>query len=92
MTSGVPGTDTSAGYAKAAIRGSLWTALQASVNKFAAAAATFALGFLLEPSDFGSAWFAVSVALLVSCFHVLALGDVLLAYPALIARLSPGLS
>lgn len=88
MTGKVPGTDTSAGFAKAAIRGSLWTALQAVVNKLAAAGATFALGFLLEPADFGAAWFAVSAALIVSCFHVLAIGDVLLAYPAFIARLA----
>jgi O-antigen/teichoic acid export membrane protein len=76
------------GFAQAAIRGSLWTALQAAVNKLAAAGATFALGFLLQPSEFGAAWFAVSAALLVSCFHVIALGDVLLAYPAYIVRLA----
>lgn len=76
------------GFAQAAIRGSLWTALQAVVNKLAAAGATFALGFLLQPSEFGAAWFAVSAALLVSCLHVIALGDVLLAYPTYIARLA----
>jgi O-antigen/teichoic acid export membrane protein len=85
----ISGGDASgAGFAQAAIRGSLWTALQAVVNKLAAAGATLALGFLLHPTEFGAAWFAVSSALLVSFFHVIALGDVLLAYPAYIVRLA----
>jgi O-antigen/teichoic acid export membrane protein len=81
-----PGTES--GFAQAAIRGSLWTAFQSVFNKLAAAAATLALGFLLHPTEFGAAWFAVSAALLVSFFHVIALGDVLLAYPSYIARLA----
>jgi O-antigen/teichoic acid export membrane protein len=82
------GPPSAPGFAQSAIRGSLWTALQATINKLAAAGATFALGFLLQPADFGAAWFAVSAALLVSCFHVLAVGDVLLAYPSSIGRLA----
>jgi O-antigen/teichoic acid export membrane protein len=88
VSHGPGGTVAESGFAQAAIRGSLWTAMQAVVNKLAAAGATFALGFLLQPTEFGAAWFAVSSALLVSCFHVIALGDVLLAYPAYIARLA----
>lgn len=78
----------SSGYAGAAIRGSSWTALQVVVNKAAAAAATVSLGFLLEAQDFGLAWFAVSAGLLVSMFHVVAFGDVLLALPTQFEALS----
>lgn len=78
----------SSGYAATAIRGSSWTALQVVVNKAAAAAATVSLGFLLEAQDFGLAWFAVSAGLLVSMFHVVAFGDVLLASPERFAALS----
>ncbi len=76
------------GFARSAIRGSAWTAAQVIGNKFAAAAATFALGYLLQPADFGVAGFALSAALLVSGVHVVAFGDVLLAYPRYFPRLA----
>ncbi len=76
------------GFARSAIRGSAWIAAQVIGNKFAAAAATFALGYLLQPADFGVAGFAVSAALLVSGVHVAAFGDVLLAYPRYFGRLA----
>jgi len=79
---------TERGFTSVAIKGSFWTAVQTIVNKLAAAGATVALGYLLEPSDFGLAWFALSAALLVSLFHVVAFGDVLLAYPSQFRRLA----
>jgi O-antigen/teichoic acid export membrane protein len=88
VSDGSAGPSAESGFAQAAIRGSLWTAMQATVNKLAAAGATFALGYLLQPADFGAAWFAVSAALLVSCFHVMSVGDVLLAYPNYVGRLA----
>lgn len=68
-------------YATAAVRGSAWTSLQVGVSKAAAAAATFCLGFLLEPSDFGVAWFAISAGGIATGLHVLAAFDVLMASP-----------
>ncbi len=68
-------------YADAAVRGSAWTSLQVATSKAAAATATFCLGFLLEPSDFGVAWFAISAGGLATGLHVLAGMDMLLASP-----------
>ena len=70
-----------ASYATAVVRGSAWTSLQVGVSKAAAAAATFCMGFLLEPSDFGVAWFAISVGGIATGLHVLAAFDVLMASP-----------
>jgi O-antigen/teichoic acid export membrane protein len=79
----VSSSDSAAGksYADAAVRGSAWTSLQVATSKAAAATATFCLGFLLEPSDFGVAWFAISAGGLATGLHVLAAMDVLLASP-----------
>jgi O-antigen/teichoic acid export membrane protein len=68
-------------YANEAVRGSAWTAVQVGVSKAGAAAATFFLGFLLQPSDFGVAWFAISAGGLATGLHVLAALDVLIASP-----------
>ncbi len=74
------------GFAQRAIRGSVWTGVQVLVNKFAATGATLALGFLLEPADFGVAGFALSAVTLVSGLQLVAVGDVVLAYPRYFAR------
>ena len=68
-------------YANEAVRGSVWTTVQVGVSKAGAAAATFFLGFLLQPSDFGVAWFAISAGGLATGLHVLAALDVLIASP-----------
>jgi lipopolysaccharide exporter len=68
-------------YANEAVRGSVWTTLQVGISKAGAAAATFFLGFLLQPSDFGVAWFAISAGGLATGLHVLAALDVLIASP-----------
>jgi O-antigen/teichoic acid export membrane protein len=68
-------------YANEAVRGSLWTTVQVAVSKAGAAAATFFLGFLLQPSDFGVAWFAISAGGMATGLHVLAALDVLIASP-----------
>ncbi len=75
-------------YADAAVRGSAWTSLQVATSKAAAATATFCLGFLLEPSDFGVAWFAISAGGLATGLHVLAAMDVLLASPRSFRRIA----
>lgn len=68
-------------YANEAVRGSIWTTVQVGFSKAGAAAATFFLGFLLQPSDFGVAWFAISAGGLATGLHVLAALDVLIASP-----------
>lgn len=68
-------------YAREAVRGSIWTSIQVAISKAGAAAATFFLGFLLQPSDFGVAWFAISAGGLATGLHVMAALDVLLASP-----------
>jgi succinoglycan exporter len=68
-------------YANEAVRGSIWTTVQVAVSKAGAAAATFFLGFLLQPSDFGVAWFAISAGGMATGLHVLAALDVLIASP-----------
>jgi O-antigen/teichoic acid export membrane protein len=68
-------------YANEAVRGSIWTTVQVGISKAGAAAATFFLGFLLQPSDFGVAWFAISAGGLATGLHVLAALDVLIASP-----------
>ena len=68
-------------YANEAVRGSVWTTVQVVISKAGAAAATFFLGFLLQPSDFGVAWFAISAGGLATGLHVLAALDVLIASP-----------
>jgi PST family polysaccharide transporter len=68
-------------FANEAVRGSVWTTIQVGISKAGAAAATFFLGFLLQPSDFGVAWFAISAGGLATGLHVLAALDVLIASP-----------
>ncbi len=68
-------------FANEAVRGSIWTTAQVAVSKAGAAAATFFLGFLLQPSEFGVAWFAISAGGLATGLHVLAALDVLIASP-----------
>jgi lipopolysaccharide exporter len=68
-------------FAQEAVSGSAWTTVQVVVSKAAAATATFILGFLLKPSDFGIAWFAISAGGLATGLHVLAAFDVLMASP-----------
>jgi O-antigen/teichoic acid export membrane protein len=75
-------------FANEAVRGSAWTAAQVAISKVAAAGATFFLGFLLQPSDFGLAWFAISAGGLATGLHVLAALDVLLASPRGLARIA----
>jgi PST family polysaccharide transporter len=73
--------------AESAFSGSSWTLVQVVLNKGAAAVATFFLGFLLSPVDFGIAWFANSVGQLLLVFPVVAISDVLLAHSGNFARL-----
>jgi O-antigen/teichoic acid export membrane protein len=75
-------------FAREAVSGSAWTSMQVAVSKAAAAAATFALGFLLKPSDFGIAWFAISAGGLATGLHVLAAFDVLMASPRGMRRIA----
>lgn len=75
-------------FSREAVRGSSWTTVQVAISKAAAASATFFLGFLLQPSDFGVAWFAISVGGLATGLHVLAALDVLLASPKGLFRIA----
>lgn len=75
-------------YANEALRGSIWTTVQVGVSKAGAAAATFFLGFLLQPADFGVAWFAISAGSLATGLHVLAALDVLIASPRGFGRIA----
>lgn len=75
-------------FAREAVSGSAWTTVQVAVSKAAAATATFMLGFLLKPSDFGIAWFAISAGGLATGLHVLAAFDVLMASPRGMRRIA----
>ena len=76
------------GLAGAAVRGSAWTTLQVVANKLAAAGTAVAMGYFLQPEEFGLAWFAVSAGTVASVIYVVAFGDVLLADPRRFVRLS----
>ncbi len=76
------------GLAGTAVRGTAWTTVQVIANKLAAAGTAVAMGYFLQPAQFGLAWFAVSAGVLASVIYVVAFGDVLLAFPRRFARLA----
>jgi O-antigen/teichoic acid export membrane protein len=80
------GPDASLG--EAAVSGSLWTLAQVVVVKLASLVGTLALMHLLSPEDFGVATLAYSVQTMVVLLLPFTLGDVLLARPAELARVS----
>lgn len=82
------GTKEQRSYADAAVGGSALTLLQLIVNKGAAAAMTFAFGYLLTPEEFGVAWFALSAGVVLLVLQTTAYSDVLLASPRSFAQLA----
>ena len=82
------GTHPQASLGDAAVSGSLWTVVQLLVVKLASAGGTLALMHLLAPEEFGVATLAFSLQTMVVLLQPFTLGDVLLARPGDLARVS----
>jgi lipopolysaccharide exporter len=80
------GPDASLG--EAAVSGSLWTLAQVLVVKLASLGGTLALMHLLAPEEFGVATLAFNLQNMVVLLQPFTLGDVLLARPKDLARVS----
>lgn len=74
-------TTAAVSYSGQAVRGTLWSTIPIAIGKMASLATTLMLGFFLEPSEFGLAWFVISAAGLATGLHVLAASDVLMSMP-----------
>lgn len=73
---------------EAAVSGSLWTVAQVVVVKLASVGGTLILMHLLSPEEFGIATLAFSVQTIVVVLQPSTLGDVVLAQPRDLARVS----